>query len=57
MEDWVKEVKEELDVWGDAYLNKHLGYAVLELVVVRLLPELGEQRVEELLKGRLGNDV
>lgn len=57
MEDWVKEVKGELDVWGDAYLNKHLGYAVLELVVVRLLPELGEQRVEELLKGRLGNDV
>ena len=54
---WVREVEGELDVWGDAYLNKHLGYAVLELVVVRVLPELGERRVEELLRERLGKDV
>ncbi|KAL9075278.1 MAG: hypothetical protein Q9161_001655 [Pseudevernia consocians] len=57
MEPWVDEVEGELDVWGDQYLNKHLGYAVLELIVVRLLPELGEQQVEELLKERLGNAV
>lgn len=56
-EDWVGEVEGELDAWGDEYLNKHLGYAILELIVVRVLPELGEQRVEELLKERLGNDV
>ena len=57
VEDWVGEVEGELDAWGDAYLNKHLGYAVLELVVVRVLPELGERRVHELLKERLGKDV
>ena len=56
-EDWVREVEGELDAWEDEYLNKHLGYAILELIVVRVLPELGEQRVEELLKERLGNDV
>ena len=56
-EDWIGEVEGELDVWGDEYLNKHLGYAILELIVVRVLPELGERRVEELLKERLGNDV
>lgn len=56
-EGWIEEVEGELDTWGDEYLNKHLGYAVLELIVVRVLPELGERRVEELLKERLGNDV
>ena len=56
-QDWVGEVEGELDVWGDEYLNKHLGYALLELIVVRILPELGEQRVEELLKERLGNGI
>ena len=55
-EDWIGEVENELEVWGDEYLNKHLGYAILELIVVRVLPELGEQRVEELLKERLGNE-
>ncbi len=57
MKDWIGEVEGELDAWGDVYLNKHLGYAALELVAVRVLPELGEQRVEELLKERLGNGV
>ena len=56
-ESWVVEVEGELDVWGDEYLNKHLGYALLELIIVRVLPELGEQRVGDLLKERLGNDV
>ena len=55
MEAWVGEVEGELDIWGDEYMNKHLGYAVLELIIVRILPELGEQRIEELLKERLGN--
>ena len=56
-EDWVGEVEGELDAWGDEYLNKHLGYAILELIVVRVLPELGERRVEELVKERLGKDI
>lgn len=56
-EDWIGEVEGELDAWGDEYLNKHLGYAILELIVVRVLPELGDQRVEQLLRERLGNDI
>ncbi|KAL9123628.1 MAG: hypothetical protein Q9175_008322 [Cornicularia normoerica] len=56
-EDWLGEVEGELDAWGDGYLNKHLGYALLELIVVRVLPEIGEQGVEGLLKERLGYDM
>ena len=56
-EDWVREVEGALDAWGDEYLNKHLGYSILELILVRILPEIGERRVEELLKERLGNAV
>ncbi|KAL8670418.1 MAG: hypothetical protein Q9168_005047 [Polycauliona sp. 1 TL-2023] len=48
----VQEVEDELDVWGDAYLNKHLAYQILELVVVRILPEMGEKGVKELMESR-----
>ena len=47
----------ELDVWGDAYLNRHLGYRVLELVLVRILPEVGGKSVSELLRERIGDAV
>ena len=53
---WIWEVERELlDVWGDAYLNKHLAYSILELVVVRVLPEVGEKGVEELMRERIGD--
>ncbi|KAK7965034.1 hypothetical protein PG988_010038 [Apiospora saccharicola] len=32
-----------LDVFSDAYCNKHLMYGVLELILVRLMPELAER--------------
>ncbi|KAL8996258.1 MAG: hypothetical protein Q9169_004189 [Polycauliona sp. 2 TL-2023] len=48
----IQEVEDELDVWGDAYLNKHLAYQILELVVVRILPEMGEKGVKELMESR-----
>jgi hypothetical protein len=42
-----KQVEEMLEVFGDAYLNKHLIIGVVDLVVVRLFPELAaEQRVQ-----------
>lgn len=41
-----------LDPFDDAYLNKHLVYGLLELVLVRLIPELGEQSISDLLAGR-----
>ena len=52
---WIQEVEGELDVWGDAYLNRHLAYAVLELIVVRILPELAEKPVEGLMRERIGS--
>ncbi|KAJ9150816.1 PXA domain-containing protein [Pleurostoma richardsiae] len=42
-----------LDVFGDAYCNKHLMYGVLELVLVRLMPELAEKGVIDLWEERL----
>jgi hypothetical protein len=54
-EEKVKGVEEILDVFGDSYANKHLLYAVLDLLVVRLLPEIGEDgfSVEALLRDKL----
>jgi hypothetical protein len=42
-----------LDVFGDVYMNKHLMYSILELVLVRLMPELSERGIVELLEERL----
>ena len=53
-EDAINDVEGELDVWADAYCNKHLLYAITELVFLRVLPELGERGVEELIAERLG---
>lgn len=41
-----------LDLFADEYCNKHLVYAIIELVLVRLLPELGERSVAELMEDR-----
>lgn len=46
-----------MDVWGDGYLNRHLGYRMLELVVVRVLPEVGVKSVSDLLRERIGDVV
>jgi hypothetical protein len=42
-----------LDVFSDAYCNKHLVYGMLELVLVRLLPELTEKGVLQLWEERI----
>lgn len=44
-----------LNTFSDSYCNKHLLYGVVELIVVRLLPELAEKGVEELLEERLSS--
>lgn len=38
--------------FGDEYLNKHIVYGILELILVRIMPELGEQSVSALLAER-----
>ncbi|KAK3295973.1 uncharacterized protein B0H64DRAFT_160261 [Chaetomium fimeti] len=45
-----------LDVFSDAYCNRHLVYGILELVLARLLPELTEKGVLELWAERLSVD-
>ncbi|KAI0016699.1 hypothetical protein F4780DRAFT_797570 [Xylariomycetidae sp. FL0641] len=42
-----------LDVFSDPYCNKHLIYGILELVLVRLIPELAERGIGELWDERL----
>ena len=46
------QVEDILDVFGDVYCNKHLIYNILELIIVRLVPELGESTPSELLSER-----
>lgn len=36
----------------DEYLNKHVVYGILELILIRIMPELGEQSVSALLAER-----
>jgi hypothetical protein len=50
----LEQVEILLGCLDDAYLNKHLIFQIVELVVVRLMPELGERGVGELLEERLG---
>ncbi|KAK3692735.1 PXA domain-containing protein [Podospora appendiculata] len=42
-----------LDLFSDAYCNKHLVYSIIELVLVRLMPELAEKGVVGLWAERL----
>ena len=50
----LEEVADILEVLGDAYMNKHLVFGIVELVVVRVFPEVGARGVEGLMKERLG---
>jgi hypothetical protein len=50
----LRQTEELLDCLDDAYLNKHLVFAIVELIVLRLVPELGERGVQELMDERLG---
>jgi hypothetical protein len=52
----VGEVEEMLGVLGDAYLNRHLVYGLIELIIVRLIAEMGEKGVGELMKARIGEE-
>ena len=44
------QMEDMLDVFGDAYLNKHLIVSIVDLIFLRLFPELGEQSVASMLK-------
>lgn len=41
-----------LDLFSDSYCNKHIIYSIVELVLVKLIPEMGEHSVTELMNER-----
>lgn len=50
----LQQLEDILDCLEDEYLNKHLIFQIVELIVLRLVPELGEQGVRDLLEERTG---
>ncbi|KAF2628091.1 hypothetical protein BU25DRAFT_439577 [Macroventuria anomochaeta] len=49
-----QQVEEILECLEDAYLNKHLIFQILELIVLRLAPELEHQGIRDLMEERTG---
>lgn len=43
---------EILDLFEDEYCNKHLIYSIIETVLARLLPELSDRSIAELMEDR-----
>ncbi|CAI7598446.1 unnamed protein product [Penicillium glandicola] len=41
-----------LDLFADEYCNKHLVWSIIETVLVKVLPEMAERSVEDLLEDR-----
>ena len=52
--EWRSVVNGYLDILEEREVNKHLVYQILELVVVRLVPELEEVEVRKLMRERIG---
>ena len=42
-----QDVESTLDLFADSFINKHLIISAVELIVVRLFPELGEEEIEQ----------
>jgi hypothetical protein len=49
-----EQVEEILECLEDTYLNKHLIFQILELIILRLAPELEQQGVRELMEEHIG---
>ena len=55
-EQMLADIEDVLDIFGDPYMNKHLVFGIVELCLVRLVPEIGEKGVKGLMQERLGNN-
>jgi hypothetical protein len=44
--------KDFLDVFADSYCNKHLIYSIIEMVLAKVLPEMTERSVQDLMEDR-----
>jgi len=49
-----QQIEEILECLEDTYLNKHLIFQILELIVLRLAPELEQQGIQDLMEERIG---
>jgi hypothetical protein len=49
-----RQVEEILECLEDTYLNKHLIFQIIELIVLRLAPEMESQGVQDLIEERTG---
>jgi hypothetical protein len=49
-----QQVEEIIECLEDTYLNKHLIFQILELIVLRLAPELERQGIRDLMEERIG---
>jgi hypothetical protein len=45
-------IEEVLSSLEDSYLNKHLIFQIVELIILRLVPELGMRGVRDLMEDR-----
>lgn len=43
------DIERTLSCLDDPYLNKHLVFQIIELILLRLVPELGEQGVRAMV--------
>jgi hypothetical protein len=53
-EEMRKQTEEALSILDDSYTTKRLLFGIIELVIVRLIPELAEKTVGDLMDERLG---
>lgn len=51
--EWREPIERHLDGLGSMEVNRHLIYQILELVVVRLVPEMGEAKICKLMAERV----
>ncbi|KAJ5085818.1 hypothetical protein N7532_010589 [Penicillium argentinense] len=48
----LQSIEDVLDVFADEYCNKHLIYSIIEKVLSKVLPELAERSVQDLMEDR-----
>ncbi|KAF1918968.1 hypothetical protein BDU57DRAFT_441448, partial [Ampelomyces quisqualis] len=48
----VADIEYVLSCLDDSYLNKHLIFQIVDLIILRLVPELGRQGVRDLMEER-----
>lgn len=56
LESQLQSIESSLDLFSNQYMNKHMIYSIIELIIVRLVPEIQHKSVRNLLDDRLGTE-